>query len=110
MIFTARHYSRTTDTGTAPRPRKPESVTGTSTRDELEAQWGPSQANAGTYEFSEGTLTLHVMVAKNPTDQRSGNSARLSVRLDGDRLWLTPIANAAGQIVAGVTTEYVRVE
>jgi hypothetical protein len=30
--------------------------------------------------------------------------------MDGDRLWLTPVENAAGRIVAGVTTEYERVE
>ena len=47
---------------------------------------------------------------KNPTDQRSGDFARLTVKMDSDRLWLTPFENSAGRIVAGVTTEYVRVE
>ena len=56
------------------------------------------------------TLTLRLMVSKNPADQRSGNFARLTVKMDGDRLWLTPIENSAGRIVAGVTTEYARVE
>ena len=49
------------------------------------------------------------MVSKNPNDQR-GNFARLTVKMDGDRLSLTPIENATGRIAAGVTSEYVRVE
>ena len=71
MIFTAKHYSRTTDTATIPRPTTQE--------------------------------------AKDPAGQR-GTFARLTVKMDGDRGWLTPVENAAGRIVAGVTTEYVRVE
>ena len=50
------------------------------------------------------------MVAKNPTDQRDGNFARLTVKTSGERMWLTPFQNSAGRIAAGVTTEYVRVE
>ena len=109
MIFTAKHYSRTTDTATAPRPTTADVTPGKPTAEELQARWGPFQANAGTYELSGNTLTLRLMVSKNPTDQR-GNFARLTVKMDGDRLWLTPIENSAGRIVAGVTTEYVRVE
>jgi hypothetical protein len=110
MIFTARHYSRTTDTATTPRPTTPEATPAKATVEQLQARWGPFQANAGTYELSGSTLTLRPMVAKNPVEQRSGNFARLTVKIDGDRLWLTPIENAAGRIVAGVTTAYVRVE
>jgi hypothetical protein len=110
MIFTAKHYSRTTDTATAPRPTSADATPGKPTAEELQARWGPFQANAGTYELAGSTLTLRLMVSKNPTDQRSVNFARLTVEMDGDRLWLTPIANPAGRIVAGVTTEYVRVE
>jgi hypothetical protein len=110
MIFTARHYSRTTDTATTARPTIPEPAPGNATLAELQARWGPFQANAGTYELSGQTLTLHVMVAKNPAEQRQGQFARLRFRTDGDRLWLTPIENSGGRIVAGVTTEYARVE
>jgi hypothetical protein len=70
---------------------------------------GPVQANAGTYELSGSTLTLRLIVSKEPANQR-GEFARLTVKMNGDRLWLTPVENAAGPIVAGVTTEYVRVE
>jgi hypothetical protein len=110
LIFTARHYSRTTDTATTPRPTTPEAPSGKATVEDLQARWGPFQATAGTYELSEGALTLRAMVAKNPAEQRSGNFVRLTVRMDGDPLWLTPIENSAGRIAAGVTTEYVRVE
>ena len=110
MIFTARHYSRTTDTATAPRPTTSDVTRGKPTAEELQARWGPFQANAGTYELSGNTLTLHLMVSKDPTSQGRGNFARLTFKMDGDRLWLTPIEKATGRIVAGVTTEYVRVE
>jgi hypothetical protein len=109
MIFTARHYSRTTDTATTPRPATQEATPGKATVEELLARWGPFQANAGTYELSGSTLTLRLIVSKDPAGQR-GTFARLTVKMDGDRLWLTPVENAAGRIVAGVTTEYVRVE
>jgi hypothetical protein len=109
MIFTARHYSRTTDTATTPRPTTPEAIPTKVTVEELQARWGPFQANAGTYELSGSTLTLRLIVSKDPAGQR-GTFARLTVKMDGNRLWLTPVENAAGRIVAGVTTEYVRVE
>ena len=109
MIFTAKHYSRTTDTATIPRPTTQEATPGKETVEELLARWGPFQANAGTYELSGSTLMLRVIVSKDPAGQR-GTFARLTVKMDGDRGWLTPVENAAGRIVAGVTTEYVRVE
>lgn len=109
LIFTQKYYSRTTDTAVAPRPTSSEAIPGKPTVEELQARWGPFQANAGTYELSGDILTLRVMVSKNPSDQRE-NFARLKVKLDGDRLALTPIENETGRIVAGVTSEYVRVE
>lgn len=110
LIFTKQHYSRVTDTAVQPRPTTGEATPGRSTVEELQARWGPFQANAGTYELSGSTLTLRLVVSKEPRDQREGNFARLTVKMDGNRLWLTPFENAAGPIVAGVTSEYVRVE
>jgi hypothetical protein len=71
---------------------------------------GPFAANAGTYELSGTMLTLHLVVSKEPRDQAAGTLARLQVKLDGDTLSLTPVANTRGPIVAGVTSRYVRVE
>jgi hypothetical protein len=64
MIFTARHYSRTTDTATTPRPTTQEATPGKATVEELLARWGPFQANAGTDELSGSTLTLRLIVSK----------------------------------------------
>ena len=110
LIFTAGHYSRVTDTAVQPRPTAAEAVPGKPTLAELQARWGPFQANAGTYTLEGSTLTLRPLVAKNPGDQREGSFARISVKLEATRLWLTPVENPAGRIAAGVTSEYVRVE
>ena len=78
--------------------------------DELQVRWGPFQANAGTYELSGNTVMLRILVSKDPGGQREDTFARLAVALDGNTLSLTPVANDAGRIVAGITTRYVRVE
>ena len=110
LILTARHYSRTTDTSVGPRPTAPYATPGKPTVDELQVRWGPFQANAGTYELSGNTLTLRILVSKDPGGQRDGTFARLTVALNGNALSLTPVENDAGRIVAGVTTRYMRVE
>ena len=93
-----------------PRPSTGYATPDKPTLEELQARWGPFAANAGTYELSGSTLTLRVLVSKNPSDQRDGNFAKLTVKVDGNNLWLTPFENSAGPIVAGVTSKYVRVE
>ncbi len=110
LILTARHYSRTTDTAVGPRPTAAYATPDKPTVAELQARWGPFQANAGTYELSGSTLTLRIFVSKDPAGQRDGTFARLTVALDGNTLSLTPVENDAGRIGAGVTTRYVRVE
>ena len=109
LIFTKNHYSRTTDTAVEPRP-KLDYAAANPTAEELQARWGPFQANAGTYELSGDTLTLHPFVAKEPREQGGDSFARLAVKLEGNTLSLTPIANSRGRIAAGVTSKYVRVE
>ena len=110
MIFTRRHYSRTTDTAAQPRPTAGYKIPGKPTVEELQAEWGPFVANAGTYEVSGTTLTLRAIVAKNPRAQNTNNFTRLAIKLDGNSLWLTPVGNEAGQIPNPVTGKYVRVE
>ncbi len=106
LIFTARYYSRTTDTSVGPRPTAPYGTPGKPTVDELQVRWGPFQANAGTYELSGNTVMLRILVSKDPGGQRGDTFARLAVALDGNTLSLTPVENDAGRIVAGVTTRY----
>ena len=110
MILTSRHYSRTTDTAAQPRPTAPYKTAGKPTLEELQAEWGPFVANAGTYEVSGTTLTLRAIVAKNPRAQTEKNFTKLTFKLDGTTLWLTPIETEAGQIASPVTSKYVRVE
>ena len=75
-----------------------------------QAEWGPFAANAGTYEISGTTLTLREIVAKNPRAQAERNFTRLSIKLDGNNLWLTPLNDEAGRITSPVTSKYMRVE
>jgi hypothetical protein len=110
MIFTAKHYSRTTDTAAQPRPTTGYKVPGKPTLEELQAEWGPFAANAGTYEISGTTLTLRAIVAKSPSAQADKNFMRLSIKLDGNNLWLTPVDSESGKIAAPVTSKYLRVE
>ena len=110
VIFTDKHYSRTTDTAAQPRPTTGYKIPGKPTLEELQAQWGPFAANAGTYEVSGAVLTLRAVVAKDPRAQDEKNFTRLTIRLDGNNLWLTPVENEAGQIPNPVTSKYVRVE
>ena len=110
MIFTGRHYSRTTDTAAQPRPTTPYKTPGRPTLEELQAEWGPFVANAGTYEVSGTTVTLHAIVAKNPRAQAEKNFTRLTFKLDGNNLWLTPLETEDGQIPNPVVSKYVRVE
>jgi len=110
MIFTAKHYSRTTDTAAQPRPTAGYKVRGKPTLEELQAEWGPFAANAGTYEISGTTLALRAIVAKSPRAQADNNFTRLSLKLDGNNLWLTPIDTETGKIAAPVTSVYMRVE
>lgn len=110
LIFTARHFSRTTDTAVTPRPTSGYANADEPTAPELLARFGPFAANAGTYELADGIVTLHLVVANDPRAQGPGRFARLRVTLDGGRLSLTPIENDAGPIAAGVTSVYERVE
>ncbi len=110
VIFTARHYSRTTDTAAQPRPATGYRRPNTPTVQELIARWGPFAANAGTYELSGNTLTIHTLVAKEPMAQREGNFTRFIVAVDGNTLTLTTVENEAGRFANPLTSKYVRVE
>ena len=110
VIFTGRHFSRTTDTAAKPRPTTPYKTPGKPTLEELQAEWGPFVANAGTYEVSGTTVTLHAIVAKSPRAQAERNFTKLTFKLDGNNLWLTPLETEVGQIPNPVVSKYVRIE
>jgi hypothetical protein len=110
VIFTDKHYSRTTDTAAEPRPTTGYKTPGKPALEELQAQWGPFVANAGTYEVSGTILTLRAVVAKDPRAQGEKNFTRLTVKIEGNSLWMTPAENEAGPIPNPVTVKFVRVE
>jgi hypothetical protein len=109
LIFSSRHYSQVIDTAGKPRPTVPFKVPLKPTAEEMQAQWGPFAANAGTYELSGTTLTTRVIVGKNPATQGKGFT-RYTIKLDGQNLWTTQIENQGGKIANPNTIKYVRIE
>ncbi len=110
LIFTGKHYSTTTDTAAKPRPTAAFKVAGKPTAEEMQAQWGPFAANAGTYELSGTTLTRRAIVAKNPATQGGKNFSRANIKLDGNNLWITLTETQDGKADNPATIKYVRVE
>lgn len=109
LIFTGRHFSQVLDTAGKPRPTTPFKVAGKPTAEEMQSQWGPFGATAGTYEVSGTTLTMRPMVSKNPAIQGKGFT-RSTIRLDGKTLVITGVENQAGKIEYPNTVKYERVE
>jgi hypothetical protein len=110
VIFTAKHYSAVNDTAGKPRPKASFKVQGKPTAEEMQAQWGPFQANSGTYELTGTSLTLRPTVAKNPALQGAGVS-RYIVKHDGNNLWLTQVeVSTVGKIENQPVVKYSRVE
>ncbi len=77
-------------------------------------------ANAGTYEVSGSTLTIHPMVARNPNFM-AGGFEKYQYRLEGNNLWLTdkssdlsyrigPKVVPSSAPASETRTKYVRVE
>ena len=107
-IFTAKHYSRTEVQSEAPRPVLAD--TAKATADELRAVWGPVIAEAGTYEVSGNTLTLHPIASKSPAAMAPGAFIANTYTLDGNTLTVTQVRNQAGPYPSPVTFKLVRVE
>jgi len=110
LIFTGKHYSTVTDTAAQPRPTAAFKVAGKPTAEEMQAQWGPFAANAGTFELSGTTLTRRAIVSKNPANQNGKILTRSTIKLDGNNLWITTTENVTGKIANPATIKYVRVE
>ena len=91
LLFSGGHYSRISNFGD--RPESPEAgaifAPGESAEtDELRlAALASIRANAGTYEVSGSTLTLHFMLALSPG--AVGNAPAFEYRIEGDKLMLT---------------------
>jgi hypothetical protein len=109
VIFTGKHYSQILDTAGKPRPTMPFKVPLKPNADEMQSQWGPFAASAGTYELSGTTLTTRQIVSKNPSVQGKG-FVRYTIKFDGQNLWTTSTDNSQGKIEYPVTIKFVRVE
>ena len=107
-IFTAKHYSRNEIQADAPRPVIADVAKATA--DELRTVWGPFVAEAGTYELSGNTVTMHPQVSKSPAAMAAGAFIVCSFKIDGNTLWISQQRNQAGAYSSPVTFKLVRVE
>lgn len=110
LIFTTKHYSSVIDNGATARPTSGFKIAGKPTAEEMQAQWGPFAANAGTYELVGTTLTRRAIAAKNPANQHQKVVTRSTIKLDGNNLWITTTENVTGKVANTSTVKYVRAE
>jgi hypothetical protein len=107
-IFTAKHYSRTEVQSDGPRPIIADAAKASA--DELRSVWGPVVCEAGTYEVSGNTITMHPMVSKSPAAMASGAFIVSSFKIEGDTLTIAQQRNQAGAYPNPVTFKLTRVE
>jgi hypothetical protein len=108
-IFTAKHYSRT-EVQSDGTPRTPLADVAKATADELRTVWGPVVAEAGTYDVSGDTLTLHPQASKSPAAMAPGAFIVCAFKIDGNTLTITQQRNQAGPYAAPVTFKLTRIE
>ena len=107
-VVSARHYARVEVQSEGPRPVVAD--VSKATADELRAVWGPFVAEAGTYELTGDTLTLHPIASKNPAAMVAGAVIVYSCKLEGNTLTLTQQRNQNGPYPNPVTFKLTRVE
>jgi hypothetical protein len=107
-IFTARHYSRTEVQSEAPRPILADAARASA--DELRSVWGPVVCEAGTYDVSGSTITMHPLVSKSPAAMAAGAFIVSTFTIDGDTLTIAQQRNQAGAYPNPVTFKLTRVE
>ena len=100
LIFTKGYYSGMAVTASQPRtaaapPKDPSNLTDAEKIARYD-EWVPFIANAGTYEVKGSTLTLHVMVAKNPNQMTTESTIIWELKFEGtNTFWLIPPADRA---------------
>lgn len=107
-VVSAKYYARVEVHSEGPRPIVVDVQKATA--DELRAVWGPFVAEAGTYEFTADTLTVHPIVSKNPAGMVAGAVIVYSCKLKGDTMTVTVRRNQSGPIANPATVKLVRVE
>ena len=84
LVFTKQYYSAVYVLGYSPRPR----LSDNPTDEERGRVFQPFVATAGTYAWSDSTITFRASVSKNPAGM-DGTARTLQARLQADSLWLT---------------------
>lgn len=80
VIFTKKHFSSVGVTGDKHRPSLPENPTDA----QLLEAWRPFVGLSGTYEVKGSTLTVKIMVAKNPLPSNEPSTESWNFRFEGD--------------------------
>ena len=107
-VVSGKHYARVEEQSEGPRPILADVAKATA--DELRATWGPFVGEAGTYELTGDTLTVHPLVAKNPAAMVAGAFIVYSCTFDGNTVTLTQQRNQNGPFANPFTVKLVRVE
>ena len=107
-VVSATHYARVEVQSEGPRPILADAAKATA--DELRAVWGPFVAEAGTYELTGDTLTVHPIASKNPAAMAAGAVIVYSCKLDGNNITLVQQRNQNGPFANPVTFKLTRVE
>jgi hypothetical protein len=107
-VVSVRHYARVEVQSEGPRPIVAD--VSKATADELRAVWGPFVAEAGTYELTGDTLTLHPLASKSPAAMVAGAVIVYACKLEGNTLTLTQQRNQNGPYPNPVTFKLTRVE
>ena len=107
-LFTKKHYSIIYVNDDKARP---DVDMNSATADQLRSTFVDSfVANAGTYEYKGGKLTVHPMVAKAPSYMATGTWSAWTVKGDGDSMTLVSDSSNAGPETNPTTFKLKRVE
>ena len=100
LIFAKSHYAQVGLQTSAPRPSLPDSNRSVA---DLLATWGAFGGSAGAYSVRGDTLFARPTVEKNPRTMGPNFRWRFGIRIAGDTLWMTNVAEM-------ITRRFVRVE
>jgi len=107
-LFTKKHYSITYVAGDKARTVADAS---TLSADELRSTFVDSFiANAGSYEYKGGKLTIHPIVAKSPGYMKDGTWTTYLVKMDGGTMTITSESTNSGPSANPTTFKLIRVE
>lgn len=108
-LFTKKHYSIIYVSSDAPRAVIAD--LGAANADELRNIFVNSFiANAGTYDYKGGKLTMHVMVAKSPSFMQPDTWVSSAAKMNGNTMTLTTESSNTGPAANPTTLKLTRVE